>query len=285
MRHALGFPDLELRGLGANLACQSGVVPDARNMAELSAIATSVEATFGMTSRHRVRGQLRQPRLGAERRGHRPDRRSAAGRSDPARSGAAAPPTARRPAHRRLHPRRRGDRGQGQAVPTVGRPRADGVRGAAAGDRPRHHRADDRGDRRAGRRPVRPAASPRHPRDRGQQRPPHPERRRSPRRGRCPDRVPAQLQRAGPGDDVAVRRQGAARSPWIGRHAANEGRDEPRRHAGRSVPRRAASRRQCRRLACWTVGPGQTTRTFCASSPFRPGATSNSTRCPSSRDL
>lgn len=26
-------------------------------------------------------------------------------------------------------------------------------------------------------------------------------------------------------------------------------------------------------------------RTFCASSPFRPGATSNSTRCPSLRDL
>jgi ornithine racemase len=45
--HTLGFPDLELRGLGANLACQSGVVPDARNMAELSAIATSVEATLG----------------------------------------------------------------------------------------------------------------------------------------------------------------------------------------------------------------------------------------------
>jgi predicted amino acid racemase len=47
VRHTLGFPDLELRGLGANLACQSGVVPDARNMAELSAIATSVEATLG----------------------------------------------------------------------------------------------------------------------------------------------------------------------------------------------------------------------------------------------
>jgi predicted amino acid racemase len=47
VRHTLGFPDLELRGLGANLACQSGVVPDARNMAELSAIATSVEAMLG----------------------------------------------------------------------------------------------------------------------------------------------------------------------------------------------------------------------------------------------
>jgi len=47
VRHTLGFPDLELRGVGANLACQSGVVPDARNMAELSAIATSVEAMLG----------------------------------------------------------------------------------------------------------------------------------------------------------------------------------------------------------------------------------------------
>jgi ornithine racemase len=47
VRHTLGFPNLELRGLGANLACQGGVVPDARNMAELSAIATSVEATLG----------------------------------------------------------------------------------------------------------------------------------------------------------------------------------------------------------------------------------------------
>jgi predicted amino acid racemase len=40
-------PDLELRGLGANLACQSGVVPDARNMAELSVVVAAVEAALG----------------------------------------------------------------------------------------------------------------------------------------------------------------------------------------------------------------------------------------------
>jgi predicted amino acid racemase len=47
VRHTLGYPSLALTGVGANLACQSGVVPDARNMSELSAIATSVEATLG----------------------------------------------------------------------------------------------------------------------------------------------------------------------------------------------------------------------------------------------
>lgn len=44
----LQSPHLVLRGLGANLACQSGVVPDDRNMAELSALVRSVEATFGI---------------------------------------------------------------------------------------------------------------------------------------------------------------------------------------------------------------------------------------------
>lgn len=47
----LGSPDLELLGLGTNLACQSGVVPDERNMAELSSAARWMEATFGVDLR------------------------------------------------------------------------------------------------------------------------------------------------------------------------------------------------------------------------------------------
>src|SRR4051794_29278806 len=35
----LALPNLALRGIGTNLACQHGVVPDAANMAELSALA------------------------------------------------------------------------------------------------------------------------------------------------------------------------------------------------------------------------------------------------------
>ena len=38
---------LELRGIGANLACQNGVVPDDRNMAQLSSLVASVERRIG----------------------------------------------------------------------------------------------------------------------------------------------------------------------------------------------------------------------------------------------
>ena len=48
VRETLRFPNIALRGIGANLACRSGVSPDARNMAELSAIADSIESTFGL---------------------------------------------------------------------------------------------------------------------------------------------------------------------------------------------------------------------------------------------
>lgn len=41
------LPDLVLRGIGANLACRSGVVPDAANMAELSGLAALVEHATG----------------------------------------------------------------------------------------------------------------------------------------------------------------------------------------------------------------------------------------------
>ncbi len=46
VRQVLRFPNIALEGIGANLACHSGVVPDVRNMAELSALADSIEATF-----------------------------------------------------------------------------------------------------------------------------------------------------------------------------------------------------------------------------------------------
>ncbi len=44
----LRLPNLVLRGLGSNLACRSGVSPDARNMAELSALVGEVEGAFGL---------------------------------------------------------------------------------------------------------------------------------------------------------------------------------------------------------------------------------------------
>ncbi|MGF1756546.1 alanine/ornithine racemase family PLP-dependent enzyme [Photobacterium sagamiensis] len=49
VRQVLRFPNIVLRGIGANLACHSGVSPDTRNMSELSALAGSIEATFGLT--------------------------------------------------------------------------------------------------------------------------------------------------------------------------------------------------------------------------------------------
>lgn len=43
----LELPGIALRGIGTNLACRSGVTPDARNMAELSTLADSIDAKFG----------------------------------------------------------------------------------------------------------------------------------------------------------------------------------------------------------------------------------------------
>lgn len=48
VRETLRFPNIALKGIGANLACQSGITPDANNMAELSMLADSIEVTFGM---------------------------------------------------------------------------------------------------------------------------------------------------------------------------------------------------------------------------------------------
>ena len=49
VRETLRLPGLELKGIGTNLACRSGASPDARNMAELSALAGLIDAVFGMT--------------------------------------------------------------------------------------------------------------------------------------------------------------------------------------------------------------------------------------------
>jgi predicted amino acid racemase len=49
VRQVLSLPNIILKGIGTNLACRSGVSPDARNMSELSALATSIEGTFGVT--------------------------------------------------------------------------------------------------------------------------------------------------------------------------------------------------------------------------------------------
>ena len=46
--HVLGSPGLELAGIGTNLACQSGVVPDLFNLGELSQMAVEVERTYGI---------------------------------------------------------------------------------------------------------------------------------------------------------------------------------------------------------------------------------------------
>ena len=48
VRETLRFPNIALTGIGTNLACRSGVAPDAKNMAELSELADSIEATFGL---------------------------------------------------------------------------------------------------------------------------------------------------------------------------------------------------------------------------------------------
>jgi predicted amino acid racemase len=45
----LNLPNVTLQGIGCNLACQSGVAPDAKNMAALSDLADTIDATFGIT--------------------------------------------------------------------------------------------------------------------------------------------------------------------------------------------------------------------------------------------
>lgn len=49
VRETLRLPNIALKGIGTNLACRSGVSPDAVNMGQLSALATSIESTFGIS--------------------------------------------------------------------------------------------------------------------------------------------------------------------------------------------------------------------------------------------
>lgn len=49
VKKVLRSPNIRLAGIGANLACRSGVSPDDNNMAQLSAMADSIEATFHIT--------------------------------------------------------------------------------------------------------------------------------------------------------------------------------------------------------------------------------------------
>ena len=46
VRETLRLPNLVLKGIGTNLACRNGICPDVTNMAELSALADLIEATF-----------------------------------------------------------------------------------------------------------------------------------------------------------------------------------------------------------------------------------------------
>jgi ornithine racemase len=49
VRAVLGHSSLRLVGLGANLACQNGVVPDDRNMGVLTGLVTDIEARHGIS--------------------------------------------------------------------------------------------------------------------------------------------------------------------------------------------------------------------------------------------
>jgi predicted amino acid racemase len=48
VRRTLRFPNIALMGIGTNLACRCGVVPDMKNMGELTHLADAIDATFGL---------------------------------------------------------------------------------------------------------------------------------------------------------------------------------------------------------------------------------------------
>ena len=48
IRETLRFPNIAIKGIGTNLACRSGVMPNAENMASLSALTDSIESSFGL---------------------------------------------------------------------------------------------------------------------------------------------------------------------------------------------------------------------------------------------
>ena len=55
-RRVLRFPNIALRGIGTNLACQSGVSPDEQNMGVLSSLARSLETALGVPPMEIVSG-------------------------------------------------------------------------------------------------------------------------------------------------------------------------------------------------------------------------------------
>ena len=48
VHEVLNLPNIELKGIGTNLACRSGVAPDERNMAVLSTLANAIETKYGI---------------------------------------------------------------------------------------------------------------------------------------------------------------------------------------------------------------------------------------------
>ncbi len=48
VRETISLPNIDFKGIGTNLACRSGVAPDARNMAMLSELAELIETTLGL---------------------------------------------------------------------------------------------------------------------------------------------------------------------------------------------------------------------------------------------
>jgi len=47
VRQTRRFPNIDFKGIGANFACRSGVVPDTKNLSELSRLADSIDVAFG----------------------------------------------------------------------------------------------------------------------------------------------------------------------------------------------------------------------------------------------
>jgi len=48
VRETLSLPNIDFKGIGTNLACRSGVTPDARNMARLTELTELIETTFDL---------------------------------------------------------------------------------------------------------------------------------------------------------------------------------------------------------------------------------------------
>jgi predicted amino acid racemase len=48
VRETLSLPNIDFKGIGTNLACRSGVAPDARNMAMLTELTELIETTFDL---------------------------------------------------------------------------------------------------------------------------------------------------------------------------------------------------------------------------------------------